>query len=286
MIEEERHSGFVSNELRVILIGRDVELRVISLIVRCRSVADEVIFLDLGSNDETVELASEVDCPVLNYDDELETAKIVNFLRNSKLEEIASTLLIHVTPSWKLRDLPLTVNRARDNWDLHIAVKGAGKENINTEEIVLSSVEFNHLVFTPKGMEALSNLSPLANAMDLPENLRVRVVSSNSPVGLPQRESLATASRFAQLFYWMIESKHPLFLFGIPGIVLFVLGYKLSANVVDTFDELNSTSIGVTLSVIAMTMIGLFAMMVALILYIMGKQAEQIQSQYDWKNKD
>ena len=182
--------------------------------------------------------------------------------------------------------MPLTVNRARDNWDLHIAVKGTGKENINTEEIVLSSVEFNHLVFTPKGMEALSNLSPLANAMDLPENLRVRVVSSNSPVGLPQRESLATASRFAQLFYWMIESKHPLFLFGIPGIVLFVLGYKLSGNVVDTFDELNSTSIGVTLSVIAMTMIGLFAMMVALILYIMGKQAEQIQSQYDWKNKD
>jgi hypothetical protein len=265
LIEGERLSGFVSNELRVILIGRDVELRVISLIVRCRSVADEVIFLDLGSNDETVELASEVDCPVLNYDDKLE---------------------IHVTPSWKLRDLPLTVNRARDNWDLHIAVKGTSKENINTEEIVLSSVEFNHLVFTPKGMEVLSNLSPLATVMDLPEHLKVRVVSSNSSVGLPQRESLATASRFAQLFYWMIESKHPLFLFGIPGIVLFVLGYKLSGNVVDTFDELNSTSIGVTLSVIAMTMIGLFAMMVALILYIMGKQAEQIQSQYDWKNKD
>ena len=286
MIEGERLSGFVSNELRVILIGRDVELRVISLIVRCRSVADEVIFLDLGSNDETVELASEVDCPVLNYDDKLETAKIIKFLHNSKLEEIATTLLIHVTPSWKLRDLPLTVNRARDNWDLHIAVKGTSKENINTEEIVLSRVEFNHLVFTPKGMEALSNLSPLATVMDLPEHLKVRVVSSNSSVGLPQRESLATASRFAQLFYWMIESKHPLFLFGIPGIVLFVLGYKLSGNVVDTFDELNSTSIGVTLSVIAMTMIGLFAMMVALILYIMGKQAEQIQSQYDWKNKD
>jgi hypothetical protein len=286
LIEGERLSGFVSNELRVILIGRDVELRVISLIVRCRSVADEVIFLDLGSNDETVELASEVDCPVLNYDDKLETAKIIKFLHNSKLEEIATTLLIHVTPSWKLRDLPLTVNRARDNWDLHIAVKGTSKENINTEEIVLSSVEFNHLVFTPKGMEVLSNLSPLATVMDLPEHLKVRVVSSNSSVGLPQRESLATASRFAQLFYWMIESKHPLFLFGIPGIVLFVLGYKLSGNVVDTFDELNSTSIGVTLSVIAMTMIGLFAMMVALILYIMGKQAEQIQSQYDWKNKD
>ena len=84
----------------------------------------------------------------------------------------------------------------------------------------------------------------------------------------------------------MLETKHPLFLFGIPGIVLFVLGYKLSGNVVDTFSELNSVSIGVTLTTIAMTLIGLFAMMVAIILYIMGKQVEQIQSQYKWNNTD
>jgi hypothetical protein len=267
-------------------MGRDVELRVISLIVRCRAIADEVVFLDLGSNDETVELASEVDCPVINYSGEMETSKIVSFLQNSKLDEISTTLLIHITPHWKLRDLPLTANRARDNWDLHIAVKGTNNEKVNTEEIILSSVEFNHLVITPEGMRAMANLGPLGTAMDLPDNLRVRVVGSTSQVKVPQQESLATASRFAQLFYWMLESKHPLFLFGIPGIVLFVLGYKLSGNVVDTFDELNSTSIGVTLSVIAMTMIGLFAMMVAIILYIMGKQAEQIQSQYDWRSKD
>ncbi len=278
--------GIVSNELRVILMGRDVELRVISLIVRCRTIADEVVFLDLGSNDETVELASEFDCPVINYNGEMETSKIVSFLQESNLDEIATTLLIHITSQWKLRDLPLTANRARDNWDLHISVKGTGNEKVNPEEIILSSVEFNHLVITPDGMQAMANLGPLGTAMDLPDDLRVRVVGSTSQVNVPQQESLATASRFAQLFYWMLESKHPLFLFGVPGIVLFVLGYKLSGNVVDTFDELNSTSIGVTLSVIAMTMIGLFAMMVAIILYIMGKQAEQIQSQYDWKSKD
>ena len=48
------------------------------------------------------------------------------------------------------------------------------------------------------------------------------------------------------------------------------------------FTELNSTSIGVTLITIAMTLIGLFAMMVALILYIMGKQVARIQNQYNW----
>ena len=55
---------------------------------------------------------------------------------------------------------------------------------------------------------------------------------------------------------------------------------------VDTFNELNSVSIGVTLTTIAMTLVGLFAMMVALILYIMGKQVEQIQSQYGLTNYD
>ena len=105
-------------------------------------------------------------------------------------------------------------------------------------------------------------------------------------VKIPQRESLATASRFAQLFYWMLESKHPLLLFGIPGTVLFILGYRLSGNVVGALEELNSTSIGVTLATIAMTLVGLFGIMVALILYIMGKQVEQIQSQYNWPSRD
>ena len=92
-------------------------------------------------------------------------------------------------------------------------------------------------------------------------------------------------SLFAQLFYWMLESKHPLLLFGIPGVVLFILGYRLSGNIVGALEEINSTSIGVTLATIAMTLIGLFSIMVALILYIMGKQVEQVQSQYDWPSR-
>ena len=123
-------------------------------------------------------------------------------------------------------------------------------------------------------------------AVELDESLRVRIVPARKSVRVPQRESLATASRFAQLFYWMLESKHPLLLFGIPGIVLFILGYKLSGDVIGTLEELNSTSIGVTLATIAMTLVGLFGIMVALILYIMGKQVEQIQSQYNWPTRE
>jgi hypothetical protein len=148
--------------------------------------------------------------------------------------------------------------------------------------MVLGESSVSHLIASPKGLQHLAQLDSDATTDDVSDEIRARFVKSEGPIQLPQRQSLATASRFAQLFYWMLESKHPLLLFGIPGVVLFVLGYRLSGDLATMFTELNSTSIGVTLITIAMTLIGLFAMMVAIILYIMGKQVARIQNQYNW----
>ena len=56
-----------SENLRLIYVGRDIELRIISLLVRAYEVASEVVLIDLGSNDSTVELADEYGCHVLHY---------------------------------------------------------------------------------------------------------------------------------------------------------------------------------------------------------------------------
>ena len=271
--------------LRIILMARDIELRLVSLVVRAREGADEVILMDLGSNDSTVEYAHEIGCEVLHFNNEVNLQNIASFLLDSNLEPIDSTLVLSITDQWKLRDLPLSINRAREDWDVHFSHRVGQAQPDSIEDLVLGSATLQHVVLTNEGMEALAYLGPLARTADLDEKLRVRIVEARMEVGVPQRESLATASRFAQLFYWMLETKHPLLLFGIPGIVLFILGYKLSGNVVGALEELNTTSIGVTLATIAMTLIGLFGIMVALILYIMGKQVEQIQSQYDWPSR-
>ena len=267
-------------------MARDIELRLVSLVVRGREGADEVVLMDLGSKDSTVEYAKEIDCEVLHFKSEPNIQNITSFLLDSNLEKMDSTLVISVTDEWKLRDLPLSINRARENWDVHFSHQVDDASVDSVDELVLSSVTIQHIVLTHEGMEAIAYLGPLARTSELDENLRVRIVEARSNVSLPQRESLATASRFAQLFYWMLETKHPLLLFGIPGSVLFILGYRLSGNLVGALEELNSTSIGVTLATIAMTLIGLFGIMVALILYIMGKQVEQIQSQYNWPTRD
>ena len=279
---------YVTEEkLRVVYVGKDIELRIISLLVRGQEISQEVVFVDLGSNDSTTELAEDFGCQVLNYCEQLNACDLAKFMAKSSLESGYCNLIILITPDWKLRELPVIVNRSREGWDIYFSfVKNEKAEKINEADLVLAALEINHLFLSSQGLIGLANSTELSTAMNFSSDYKVRVIESSGLVNLPQRESLATASRFAQLFYWMLETKHPLFLFGIPGIVLFILGYKLSGNVVDTFSELNSISIGVTLTTIAMTLIGLFAMMVAIILYIMGKQVEQIQSQYKWNNTD
>ena len=272
--------------LRIVFMARDIELRLVSLVVRGREGADEVVLMDLGSNDSTVEYANEINCDVLHFKGEVNIQNVTSFLLNSNLEPMDSTLVISITDDWKLRDLPLSINRARENWDVHFSHHIENSQVDSVDELILSSATIQHIVLTHQGMEAIASLGPLSRTSELADDLRVRIVEARSNINLPQRESLATASRFAQLFYWMLETKHPLLLFGIPGIVLFILGYRLSGNLVGALQELNSTSIGVTLATIAMTLVGLFGIMVALILYIMGKQVEQIQSQYNWPTRE
>jgi len=70
-------------------------------------------------------------------------------------------------------------------------------------------------------------------------------------------------------------------LIGLPGLVLFVLGIQLSGNVIDQFKELNSTSLGVTLATVAVTLVGLFALMTAILLWIMEKQVASLHHQVE-----
>ena len=277
-----------SERLRLIYVGRDIELRIISLLVRAQEVAEEFILIDMGSTDRTVDLANEFGCQALNYnDDDLTAPKLAKLIASSSIDQDYSNLVISVTSDWKLRELPVVVNRSRENWDIYLAFNNSvGNQELITEELVIESLDIDHLFLSTNGLNELAKANSMTSMLNFPKDLRVRVIESIEKINMPQRESLATASRFAQMFYWMLETKHPLFLFGIPGVVLFILGFRLSGNVVDTFNELNSVSIGVTLTTIAMTLVGLFAMMVALILYIMGKQVEQIQSQYGLTNYD
>ena len=267
-------------DLRVVLMGSDIELRLVSLIVRAREIADDVLLMDTGSSDGTIALAKKVECDVISFDANADAPSLAKALLEH--DDSCNILIVKIDGRFKLRDLPLLVNRAREKWDVHLSFIGTtADENINPQNVVYQSGKVSHLAASIEGLVELSKASTMAAPFDLPDNLRVRVLTSKPLPKMQQRESLASASRFARLFYWMLETRHPLIMFGIPGAILFIVGYKLSGNVLDTFSEWNQSTIGAGFAVIGVTLMGLFAMMVGLILYIMGKQVKQMQAQYD-----
>jgi hypothetical protein len=271
-------------DICIAFVVRDQELRIISSVIRAKDFSDDVHVIDLGSKDDTVALVEEepgVTLHSLHPDATVPEVAAALFVEGSD----SSTLVVRLEPNWKLRDLPVAVNRCRMRIDVDVVFSAPdeSEEMKNPEELTYSDAPFQSIACSAKGIAALAEANPHSKPLDLPQQLNVRVNRNKEPLPVSQRESMATASRFAQLFYWMLESKHPLISFGIPGVVLFTVGYLLSRDVIGTFDEVNSVSLGIALATFVVTIVGLFAIMSALILYILGKQVKQIQLHYrEW----
>ena len=104
--------------LRIVLMGKNFELRLISLVVRARELAEEVVIFDLGSEDDTIKMANKIDARVINHEDDIVVPTICKALQED--EPADYTLLVYVTSSFKLRDMPLLVNRARKLGRTHV----------------------------------------------------------------------------------------------------------------------------------------------------------------------
>ena len=199
--------------LRIVGIGCNIELRVVSFLTRARQATDDVVFIDLGSEDETAILVEEIGCKLLKCEND-DILSVSRCLKESELEPADNYLFIHINKQWSLREFPLHLNRSRENWDLYIGiVPSESEDEIRPSKSLLGTSRFQHASVSFDGLDELASAEE-----DARPRTQINCVSVllNRHFPSPSKESLATASRFAQLFMWMIESRHPLFLFGIP----------------------------------------------------------------------
>ncbi len=191
-------------------------------------------------------------------------------------------LLIYLSKSWQIRDLPDLFSLASRPIDLFIKHQpismNEGDENrMPADQVPVNEIEIVSLSATRSGLEEFVKGGGGNCIADLPPELQVRLTPLEREVHPPTRESVTTASDLAQFFYWSLTSRHPLILLGVPGLLLFMLGYQMAGSALLTFDTLDGTSLGVALATTAITLLGVFAMMSALILYVLGKQIDKIQ---------
>ena len=155
------------------------------------------------------------------------------------LKDAERTLFLRVNDAWRLRDLPFPSTVCTSAGTCMSIVldddEGPGRRGVARRRRPASA---GHPQVCCPGRPWAAR-----DRMDLPEDLSVRVSRhiSRPNVSPPNRWRARHDGSDVLLD---VGIKHPLMLIGLPGLVLFVLGIRLSGNVIDQFKELNSTSLG------------------------------------------
>ena len=274
--------------MRLVYVVRDQSLRIASAVVRGFDFADEVVVISLTKDEECKRLVEEAGGIFVYHDSEPHAPELAKTLISLDLDEIDRTIAVGLDSYWKLKDLPMNISLARSGHDIYIAFKHRSA-NERTEEmpdegsaLTIKSYYYEDAAISvcslsPKGIQALAKANSSDRPSDLPSELSVRIIELDTPIEDNQLESLTSASRFAQLFYWMLESKHPLILFGIPGISFFIVGYQMASALIDIGGPHDPVSLGVALAAFTVTFIGVLSLISALVLYVLGKQIDKLQ---------
>jgi len=271
--------------MRIVLVVREEALRIASAVVRAQDFADRVTIINLEGDKETAKLAKIAGSDVIEHHGPTDAPSIAKALVSSA-EESERTVIISLDSDWKLSDMARTVGLSRQGYDVFIAFKHRTRNRKATEnqpEDVVDSdtytyenadIQFAYCSY--QGLIAVAEQTRRSVPADLASEIDLRVVELDLPAGPHRRESLASASRFAQFFYWMLESKHPLILFGIPGIIFFWVGFEMANDLINFQGPHDSVSIGVALAAFVATLVGVFSLTTSLILYVLGKQVNRL----------
>ena len=272
--------------MEIVYISRSQQLRIGSAVSRALDHVESVHVLMLEADEKTTKIAIAAGARVHQHEGGTDPPALARKL--IKVGIVGRTLLIALDDDWKLAELPSIVTTARRGPDVHLFVKHLGNIQNNITIDQTSPIdEFNYseaaiqlASVTKVGMCAIANQTAKDSPSELAENIRVRVVELAQPSAASQPTSLTSATGFMRLLYWMLESKHPLVLFGIPGALLFWVGYQMVGQLVDIGGPYDTVGIGVALAAFAATFVGVFSLTASLILYVLGKQVERIQAEF------
>jgi len=285
-------AGHQRESMRIVLVVREQALRIASAVIRAQDFADHVTVVNLDGDQETAELATASGAEVIEHKGSTDAPSIALALVNSATES-ERTIIISLDGNWKLSDMARTVGLSRQGHDVFIAFKNrkmSGKipesgpdAPIDSDTYTYNDADIQFAYCSLEGLKAVAQQSLDSVPAELDSSIDLRVVELDLPTGSPPRESLASASRFAQFFYWMLESKHPLILFGVPGVVFFWVGFEMATELINFQGPHDSVSLGVALAAFAATLVGVFSLTTSLILYVLGKQVNRMPNRTPFK---
>ena len=270
----------------ICFVTRSQSLRIGSAIIRAQEFTEHVHVIQLEDDEKERKIASECGANVF-YHSNWTTAPEIAFTLKDLIHS-EQIIVISLDNDWRLSSLPLLFTSARTAPDVLLALKMdptdrrySSEQNIlEADAHAYSEVTIQHAICSKEGLEQISRQDRNDTPGDLPENLRVLVIEVKSSANNNNQQSLTTVSGFSKLLYWMLESKHPLILFGLPGAILFWVGFQMADQLVDIGGPHDTVGVGVALAAFAATLVGVFAITASMILFVLSKQVERIQAEF------
>jgi len=270
----------------ICFVTRSQSLRIGSAVIRAFEFTEHVHVIQLEDDETERNIAIECGANVFHHSNWSTAPEIANSLRN--LIHSEQIIVISLDDDWRLSNLPLLFTSARTAPDILLALKMDPTDRRHSSEQTIleadshaySEVEIQHAICSKEGLEEISKQDRNDTPGDLPKNLRVLVIEVKSSANKNNQQSLTTISGFSKLLYWMLESKHPLILFGIPGAILFWVGFQMADQLVNIGGPHDTVGVGVALAAFAATLVGVFAITASMILFVLSKQVERIQAEF------
>ena len=234
-------------------------MRISSFLVLAKEYSEDVRVIAINCSDNSETYCGELGCLFARSNGENLTADLNEGGFKSNL------LVINLDRDMSLKKfkniLDVEINRLKSTT---LVIKGSNKKiensmiNINNELENISWIYFDKLgfkqfvsngIFDNMIVEKIITSDKKSNKINISENIGKNI-------------------------------KNPLFLFGIPGLLMILTSFVLVYNVVGRYDSIDSVSMGTAFVTIGATVLGILSLMAAIISYILGKQTEFILTNY------
>jgi len=271
------------------------EKNIASIIVKLKKIVDTIIVCNDGSNDSTSEIAKNLGVIVIDHSKNLGYGAGIHSIFR-KAREINSDVLVTIDADGqhRIEDIKKVVEPIeKGEADLIIGsrfldttqkqIPGYRKIGIKLITKVTNSSLKNKITDSQSGFRAYSkNVVSKLNVSDIGMGISTEILIKSSAHGFRIAEvpitvlydgdtsthnpvSHGTSVLFSTLKYTSIE--HPLKFYGIPSVILLIIGATFSYFAVQYYVEIGRLSTNLTIVSAAVVLIGIVLLITAILLY-------------------
>jgi len=281
------------------------EIAIGSVVLRAKKHADIVLVIDDGSSDATAAVAAAAGALVLPHERNLGKGAAIRDAFN-RAKELGVDILVLLDADGQhnpdeIPDLVVPIqdgtadmvigSRFLDKKSAIPKYRRAGQEvlTVLTNRVSHSSVTDSQSGFRAFSKRAIQSLSLQEAGIGI-ESAMLQAASDAglqiAEVPVSCRYDVEHASKMGSVRHGfsvvntllkIVEERQPLLVFGVPGIVLFLIGMALGFWVVEVFIAKNELAIGTALIAVLMVTVGVFSVFVGLMLHSISNVLKKVQ---------